>query len=399
MSGCHPSRGRALLAVSIDRSRNPFRFPPSGSRSLTRIHRSDDRSAPALYNPSMAPPKWIRPQLSRLATKAPSGLQWIHEIKLDGYRMAARIADGAVQLLTRSGLDWTDKYPSTAAALTKLKVRSAYLDGELCGVRPDGVTSFELMQQASDSGGAGLTYFVFDLLELDGEDLMSLPLIDRKKRLAVLLKTSPPGVMFNDHETGDGEAFRRAACNHSLEGTVSKRADRPYLPDDRGASVKTKCLNRAEFVVVGWTDPEGSRPFLGALLLGYFDNEGRLLYAGRVGTGMSQKTLAAPSPAEAARHPCDAARGLAAEGDALRRQACAVARALGPAGAGREITYLSWAEDGLLRHTVFVVHAKTNRRARSGARSPREYAKRLPCVAAWSISTRPAIRLLPRSAF
>jgi bifunctional non-homologous end joining protein LigD len=77
--------------------------------------------------------------------------------------------------------------------------------------------------------------------------------------------------MFNDHETGDGEAFRRAACKHGLEGIVSKRADRPYLPDDRSAWVKTKCLNRAEFVIVGWTDPEGSRPFLGALLLGYYD--------------------------------------------------------------------------------------------------------------------------------
>ena len=97
----------------------------------------------------------MRPQLSWLAAKAPSGPQWIHEIKLDGYRMAARIADGAVQLLTRSGLDWTDKYPSTAAALAKVKVRSAYLDGELCGVRPDGVTSFELMQQASDRGAPG----------------------------------------------------------------------------------------------------------------------------------------------------------------------------------------------------------------------------------------------------
>jgi bifunctional non-homologous end joining protein LigD len=123
----------------------------------------------------MAPPKWIKPQLSKLATKAPSGPQWIHEIKLDGYRMAARIANGRVQLLTRSGLDWTDKYPSTAAALAKLKVKSAYLDGELCGVRPDGVTAFELMQQASDSGGAGLTYFAFDLLEFDGEDMTALP--------------------------------------------------------------------------------------------------------------------------------------------------------------------------------------------------------------------------------
>jgi bifunctional non-homologous end joining protein LigD len=148
------------------------------------------------------------------------------------------------------------------------------------------------MHQASDGGGVGVTYFVFDLLELDGEDLTGLPLIGRKRRLAVVLKTSPPGVMFNDHETGDGEAFPRAACQHGLEGIVSKRADRPYLPDDRGAWVKTKCLNRAQFVVVGCTDPEGSRPFLGALLLGYFDNDGRLLYAGRVGTGMPQKTVA-----------------------------------------------------------------------------------------------------------
>ena len=238
------------------------------------------------------------------------------------------------------------------------------------------------MQQASDSGGAGLTYFVFDLLELDGEDLMGLPLIDRKRRLAVLLKTSPPGAMFNHHETGDGEAFRRAACKHGLEGIVSKRADRPYLPGDRGAWVKTKCLNRAEFVVVGWTDPEGSRPFLGALVLGYFDNDNRLLYAGRVGTGMSQKTLALlhrrlkplviGAMPLAARPPKETRFG--------GKLALSRVHWVRPELVA-EITYLSWAEDGLLRHTVFVASRETNRRARSGARSPREYAKRLPCVA------------------
>ena len=137
----------------------------------------------------MSPPKWIKPQLCKLAAKAPSGPLWVHEIKFDGYRIAARIDHGAVQLLTRSGLDWTVKYPATAAALAKLKVKSAYLDGELCGVRPDGVTSFALMQQASDRGGAGLVYFAFDLLELDGEDLAALPLLDRKTRLA----SSPAG--------------------------------------------------------------------------------------------------------------------------------------------------------------------------------------------------------------
>jgi ATP-dependent DNA ligase len=159
------------------------------------------------------------------------------------------------------------------------QVTTAFLDGELCGVRPDGVTSFELMQQ----GGEGLTYFAFDLLELDGEDIAHLPLLERKKQLAALLRKPPVGIAYSDHEGGDGEVFRWAACRHGLEGIVSKRIDRPYLPGDRGAWVKTKCLNRAEFVVVGWSDPEGSRPYVGALLLGYFESDGRLVYAWRVG--------------------------------------------------------------------------------------------------------------------
>jgi len=116
-------------------------------------------------------PRWIEPQLSKLAAKAPTGPQWVHKIKFDGYRMAARIEKGQVKLLTRSGLDWTAKYPAMAAAIAQLEVNTAYIDGELCGVRPDGVTSFEIMQQVSDSGGGHLTYFAFDLLEHNGEDV------------------------------------------------------------------------------------------------------------------------------------------------------------------------------------------------------------------------------------
>ena len=115
----------------------------------------------------MTPREWIKPpQLCKLATHAPSGPLWVHEIKFDGYRMAARITPGKVQLLTRSGLDWTAKYPATATVLTKLPFQSAYLDGELWAVRPNGVSDFALMQQASDRDGAGLVYFLFDLLEL-----------------------------------------------------------------------------------------------------------------------------------------------------------------------------------------------------------------------------------------
>jgi DNA ligase D-like protein (predicted ligase) len=317
----------------------------------------------------MALPRWIKPQLSKLATKAPSGPLWVHEIKLDGYRMAARIEQVSVKLLTRSGLDWTAKYPATAAALAKLKVKTAYIDGELCGVRPDGVTSFELMQTASDRGGQGLVYYAFDLLEIDAEDAARLPLAERKKRLKALLRDPPPGIAYSDHTEGDGEAFRRAACRHGLEGIVSKRLDRPYLPGDRGAWVKTKCLNRAEFVVVGWSDPEGSRPYVGALLLGYFEPDGRLLYAGRVGTGVGQKTLATLH----ARLKPLAIKRMPLAAPPPRETRFGKPLELAKAHWVRpelvvEITYLSWPEDGLLRHSSSDC-GRTSPRARSVARS------------------------------
>jgi DNA ligase D-like protein (predicted ligase) len=303
----------------------------------------------------MTPPKWIKPQLCKLATQPPSGPLWVHEIKFDGYRMAARIASGKVQLLTRTGLDWTAKYPATAAALTKLAVQSAYLDGELCAVHPNGISDFSLMQQAADQRGAGLVYYLFDLLELDGEEVAALPLGECKTRLAALLGAPPPGIDFGPHEAGDGEAFRRAACSYGLEGVISKRLDRRYLPDDRKAWIKTKCLNRGEFVVAGWSDPEGSRPYLGSLLLAYHDDNGRLLYAGRVGTGMSQKTLAALHERLAPLALKTSPLAVAPPRDTRFSGRLALSRVhwVRPVLVA-EITYLTWADDGLLRHTVFI---------------------------------------------
>jgi len=176
----------------------------------------------------MPSPRWVEPQLSKLVEKAPTGPNWVHEIKFDGYRMAARIDHGKVQLLTRSGLDWTAKYPATAAAFAKLSVKTAYIDGELCGVRADGVTSFELMQQSADAGYGSLVHFAFDLIELDGEDVARLPLLERKQRLARLLKDPPAGIVYSEHEGGDGEAFRRAACRHGLH-SVKSRCQRPIV--------------------------------------------------------------------------------------------------------------------------------------------------------------------------
>jgi DNA ligase D-like protein (predicted ligase) len=237
-------------------------------------------------------PQWIRPQLTELVDAAPDGPEWLHEIKYDGYRMHARLERGAVRLLTRTGLDWTHKYPAIAAAVASLGARQAYLDGELCGVGPDGVTSFSMIQLASDTGNAAaLVFFLFDLMYLDGEDVSTRPLIERKARLAALLSNVNSALHYSDHQRGHGRAFHEKACAMSLEGIVSKRADAAYAPGNRGLWVKVKCLHREEFVVVGWTDPEGSRPWLGALLLAYYDPDGRLVYAGRVGAGIKQAEL------------------------------------------------------------------------------------------------------------
>src|SRR5271166_1450491 len=237
-------------------------------------------------------PGWIKPQLTELVDAAPEGDTWLHELKFDGYRMHARLDRGAVRLLTRTGLDWTPKYPAIATAVASLPTRQAYLDGELCGVRSDGTTSFSLIQNASDTGnGDALVFFLFDLLHLDGEALSPRPLTERKERLRALLSGAGSPLQFSDHQTGRGRAFYDHVCALKLEGIVSKRADAPYAPGNRGLWLKVKCLNREEFVVVGWTDPEGARPWLGALLLAYYDPDGRLIYAGRAGTGIGHAEL------------------------------------------------------------------------------------------------------------
>ena len=300
-------------------------------------------------------PRWISPQLTQLAKAAPSGPQWLHEIKLDGFRMAARIERGQATLLTRTGLDWSAKYPALQIPLGAVRAKTAYLDGELCGVGSDGLPSFAETQAATDGDrGARVVFYAFDLLHLDGRDIASLPLIERKSQLQAIV-ADIPGVQFNGHESGDGETIRKHACKLGFDGVVSKTIDAPYAPGNRGLWRKSKCLNRQEFVVVGWTDPEGSRPHLGALLLGYYTDDSRLVYAGRVGTGMPAKVLAD-----------------------LRRRLEPLARSKSPLSAPpprntrfgsplelsrvhwvepqlvAEVTYLTWTADQLLRQTVYV---------------------------------------------
>jgi ATP-dependent DNA ligase len=170
------------------------------------------RSSPrGRQDATLPPPTWVAPQLCQPVEKAPSGLQWLHEIKLDGFRMAARIENRRVQLLTRTGLDWTNNYPSAIAALANLKVKTAYLDGELCGVDDSGLPSFVHTQAATDGErGVRLVYYAFDLLHLDGRTVSALPLIERKALLEPLI-ADKPGLQFNGHETGDGELILKHA--------------------------------------------------------------------------------------------------------------------------------------------------------------------------------------------
>jgi DNA ligase D-like protein (predicted ligase) len=299
-------------------------------------------------------PKFVLPQLCKLREEAPAGERWLHEMKLDGYRMAARIGSKDIRLLTRTGLDWTDRYGATAAALRKLKARSTYLDGELCAVSADGSTSFAAMQAATDTKASGdLIYFAFDLLYLDGEDWARRSLLERKERLAALLAGAPTGLRYIEHITGGGAAVLREACKLGAEGIVSKQVDRPYAPGDRGIWTKAKCLNRQEFLIVGWTPSRGGPQGLGALLLGYHDADGKLVYAGRVGTGMTDgeltdlvkrlKPLAVDKMPLAVPPPRETRFGSPLE---LSRVQWTRPKLVA------EVTFVTWTADSVLRHTV-----------------------------------------------
>jgi bifunctional non-homologous end joining protein LigD len=234
----------------------------------------------------------VAPQLATLARAAPAGEQWLHEIKYDGYRILAKKDRGETVLLSRNGLDWTGKFPEIAAAVDALPARQALLDGEVVagdGSRP---TSFGALQQAlSEQDTARLGYMVFDLLFLDGWDLRGAALEQRKAVLAALLHGVAPPIQYSDHQAGRGPEFLAVACAHRLEGIVSKRRDQPYRSGRGGGWIKSKCIGREELVIVGFTDPAGARSGFGVLLVGYYDRAGRLVYAGKVGTGYSTEML------------------------------------------------------------------------------------------------------------
>jgi bifunctional non-homologous end joining protein LigD len=238
-------------------------------------------------------PKFIAPQLASASEQPPTGKDWLHELKLDGYRMQARLEGGKVQLLTRSGLDWTHRMRSLATSLEQLSAKAALLDGEVIVLDERGISSFAALQAAFQEGAKhALHYYAFDMLHLDGYSVRSLPLTERKTMLADLIEgLDDDAIRISEHVRDEKAAIFDEVCRHGAEGVVSKRADSVYLSGRSASWVKVKCGLRQEFVIGGFTLPSKGGKGIGALLLGYYQ-DGKLIYAGRAGTGFTQKSQA-----------------------------------------------------------------------------------------------------------
>jgi bifunctional non-homologous end joining protein LigD len=294
-------------------------------------------------------PAFLAPSLASLTDRPPIGPKWVHEIKYDGYRMQARIDGPNIRLLTRKSLDWTKRFRNISEALKKLRIGSALLDGEIVVEDANGVSSFNDLQSDLKAGRQDrFRYHVFDMLYRDGFDLTQATLADRKALLQRLLSRLPAGsaIRFSEHLEQDGPTMLEHACRLGLEGIVSKRKDLPYRPGRGEHWLKSKCVERQEFVILGYVPSTAASGSVGSIPLGYYDGE-KLIYAGRVGTGWSadqarsfrndiEKILSA-KPSFGKKLPAGADKGVRW---AEPRLVC-------------EIEYRGWTRDGLLRAPSF----------------------------------------------
>jgi bifunctional non-homologous end joining protein LigD len=297
--------GRGLKEIATAKARvwhsnrTKESFGLRGSRSEPAETDRDPKPKTRNPRPSRLPgavkarqPDWIEPQLATLVDQMPADENWLHEIKFDGYRLLCRVTDGDVRLFTRNNNDWTAKLSAQAEAVARLGLKQAWLDGEAVVFTDHGRSSFQALQNAFDSRFTGtIVYCVFDLLYLNGYDLRSTPLIERKRLLASLLHRSrDPQLRYSDHIIGDNQASLEEACRQGLEGLIVKRLDAGYRSGRGRSWLKVKCEQRQEFVIGGFTEPAGARQGFGALLVGFYE-DAKLRYAGKVGTGFSESLL------------------------------------------------------------------------------------------------------------
>ena len=279
----------AATASTTTKSKNPQKKPVK--KSAVPAKAAPDAPEGAVKAPL---PESLAPQLATLVNEVPTDPQeWIYEIKFDGYRLLTRIDGESVHCMTRNGNDWTAKLPRLAQAVAQLGIKSGWLDGEIVVKNKKGLPDFGALQNAFDSAGtANIVYYVFDLPFYEGLDLRQMGLTERREILRVALIRNPQkGILFSETFEHAAQDFLATARRVGLEGIVGKRKDSVYTSGRSADWIKLKTQLRQEFVIGGYTEPKGSRAGLGALLLGVHGADGKLLYAGNVGTGFDDKTL------------------------------------------------------------------------------------------------------------
>jgi len=294
-------------------------------------------------------PVFVEPSLAQLADRPPKGKDWVHEIKFDGYRIQARIDGRSIKLLTRKGLDWTQRFQPVATTLKKLRLGSALIDGEIIVEAQSGVPSFSELQQALSSGSKDrFLYYVFDLLYCNGVDLRNVALVERKALLHRVLEpiAESANVRFSEHLEQDGATMLDHACRMGLEGIISKRRNEPYRSGRGEHWIKSKCVERQEFVLLGYVPSTVAKGAVGSLVVGYYE-AGKLVYAGRVGTGLS----------------ADVARSLRKQLEKIKAARPVLGKPL-PAGADKgviwaeprlvaEVEFRGWTHDDVLRQASY----------------------------------------------
>ena len=305
---------------------------------------SPARAARGKASVSATPPPFQSVQLATLVDHVPPGNGWVHEMKYDGYRTLISVGGDEGRAFTRSGLDWTDKFAGIVSDAATLGALTALLDGEAVVVDAAGRTSFQGLQTALKDDPGAILYYAFDLLELDGEDLTALPLLARKEKLAALIGSGTERIRYSDHIIGRGEELFDTFCSAGLEGVISKRADARYVGSRAGSWVKTKCIRRQEFVIVGWTPSDKQRGFR-SLLVGV-NEDGKLRYAGKVGTGYSadeiDRLMTMMAPLETKAATVDAPRAAVRGAHWIKPELVC------------EVAFMEFTGDGVLRHPSYL---------------------------------------------
>jgi bifunctional non-homologous end joining protein LigD len=316
----------------------------ASGEDVWRSNRGGQKGGRGKRKASKAPPAFREPQLATLVDEVPPGDGWIHEYKYDGYRLLLAVGDGVATAWTRNGKDWSDKFKALVKAAERLPA-GCLIDGEAVALDDKGRPSFQLLQSTlKEQRGANLVFYAFDLLVDRGKDIRKLPNIERKDRLAALLESVPRPILYGDHVIGRGEELFREICKAGGEGIVSKKASAPYSGTRTRNWLKVKCIERQEFVIVGWSESDKRRGFR-SLLLAAHDHR-KLSYVGKVGTGFNAKLIddlmERMEPLEIDKAPLEVPRADRKGAHWLKPQLVA------------EIAFSEFTDDGILRHPSFI---------------------------------------------